>query len=319
MSTNKGLGRGLDALWNSTPKSNPAPAQTESNSGNTTLALDKISPNPNQPRRTFVEASLQELADSIKAQGIIQPLLVRPSGNGQYQIVAGERRWRAARMAGLKEVPVVISDMDDQNAMAAALIENLQREDLNPMEEAQALQALKDTLGLTQEELAARVGKSRPAIANALRLLQLDEAAQECLREGKISAGHARALLGVGNQDAAGKLLQHIINNALNVREAEDAAASFRDQGHFPWEPKPDSDDQANEGTSAGTEQAKKPSSPQDAALQDVARELRSLLPFKINIKGDMNEGRITFAYSSIEDLQSLLAKLGLNVERQGE
>ena len=184
MSANKGLGRGLEVLWGGN-------VATEKSEGqNNLIAIDAISPNPSQPRRHFDEEALKELAESIRAQGILQPLLVRPDGSGNYQIVAGERRWRAARMANLSKVPVVIREMSDKEVMAAALIENLQREDLNAIEEAQALKELRDALNITQEELAKRLGKSRPAIANAMRLLQLSESAQEDVRYGRMSAGH---------------------------------------------------------------------------------------------------------------------------------
>lgn len=210
--SSKGLGRGLDALLRRTDmgaarqeKNDTPEKETGTEHSPTLLPLSHLHANPSQPRQTFDAESLAELAASIREQGIIQPLLVRPLADrpGHYQIVAGERRWRAARQAGLGQVPVHVREMSDAEVMAAALIENLQREDLNPMEEAQALQQLRETLKLTQEALAARLGKSRPAIANALRLLQLSPAAQADLHHGRISAGHARCLLALGNDERA--------------------------------------------------------------------------------------------------------------------
>ena len=201
MSSSKGLGRGLDALFGgSAPKAEQEPGhETATN----TVPVTALRANPNQPRRHFDEAALRELAESIKSQGIIQPLLVRPlQEENTYQIVAGERRWRAAQMAGLKSVPVFVRQLTDKEVMAAALIENLQREDLNPIEEAEALQALREALELTQEELASRLGKSRPAIANALRLLQLSANARADIQAGRLSAGHARCLLGIDDMHA---------------------------------------------------------------------------------------------------------------------
>lgn len=210
-----GLGRGLDALFadNSVEENSSASAVK--------LSLNEIEPNKDQPRKTFDEKALSELADSIAQHGVIQPLLVRPMPDGSYQLVAGERRWRAARRAGLSEVPVVIREMSDSEMMELALIENLQREDLNPIEEAEGLQQLIDTYGLTQETAAARVGRSRPAIANALRLLSLPTPILELTREGKISAGHARALLSLGDEEKMMEIAEQILKKEISVREVE--------------------------------------------------------------------------------------------------
>ena len=226
MSINKGLGRGLDALFNGAAKSAEDVAPQK-------LQINEIMPNPAQPRRYFIDQSLQELADSILAQGILQPILVRPMDDGKYQIIAGERRWRAANLAGLNAVPVIVRSMNDTEAMAAALIENLQREDLNPIEEARALASLRETLDISQDELASRLGKSRPAIANAIRLLQLSQQAQDDVANGKLSPGHARCLLGIADQNMADALRIKILDTSMTVREAEKAAASFRDDGAF--------------------------------------------------------------------------------------
>ena len=210
-----GLGRGLDALFadNSVEENSSASAVK--------LSLNEIEPNKDQPRKTFDEKALSELADSIAQHGVIQPLLVRPMPDGSYQLVAGERRWRAARRAGLSEVPVVIREMSDSEMMELALIENLQREDLNPIEEAEGLQHLIHTYGLTQEAAAARVGRSRPAIANALRLLSLPTPILELTRDGKISAGHARALLSLNDEEKMVEIADQILKKEISVREVE--------------------------------------------------------------------------------------------------
>ena len=190
MASQKGLGKGLGALLQDFSDD-----VADSNSPYQLLPIYKVEPNPDQPRHDFDEAELQALADSIAVHGILQPLTVRETGSGYYQIIAGERRWRAARLAELNEVPVVIIEADDKKAMELALIENLQRQDLNPVEEALGYQSLIEEYGLTQEEAAAQVGKSRPAVANALRLLGLCPEVLERLRKGELSAGHARAIL----------------------------------------------------------------------------------------------------------------------------
>lgn len=211
----KGLGRGLGALIDDFSE---IPAQQQAV---TSLPLQKVEPNPNQPRRAFDETELQALADSIAEHGIVQPLAVRALENGYYQIIAGERRWRAARLAGLKEVPVVVLDADDQTVMELALIENLQRQDLNPMEEAEGYRVLMEEYGLTQEQAASRVGKSRPAVANALRLLALPQEVRAMVEDGTLSAGHARAVLTLPSERLQKAAAQKIIALRLSVRQAE--------------------------------------------------------------------------------------------------
>lgn len=210
-----GLGRGLDALF--ADNSIEEIASTSA----VKLKIMDIEPNRDQPRKIFDEDALAELADSIAKHGVIQPLLVRPMPDGSYQLVAGERRWRASRMAGLTEVPVVIKELSDDEAMALALIENLQREDLNAIEEAQGIKALMDTLSLTQDEAAERVGKSRPAIANALRLLKLPGSVIALVSDGKLSPGHARALLGFKDEQDIIETADLIIEKGLTVRDVE--------------------------------------------------------------------------------------------------
>ena len=213
-SKQKGLGRGLGALIDDFS----VPAAQEQI---TALPLQKIEPNPKQPRRTFDPEALQSLADSIAEHGVVQPLAVRDAGNGYYQIIAGERRWRAARLAGLTELPVVVLDADDRTVMELALIENLQRQDLNPMEEAEGYRVLMEEYGLTQEQAATRVGKSRPAVANALRLLALPDEVRAMVEEGTLSAGHARAVLTLNSQRLQKAAAQKIIALRLSVRQAE--------------------------------------------------------------------------------------------------
>lgn len=210
----RGLGRGLGALIDDFSVS---PAQETI----TKLPLQKVEPNPNQPRRSFDEEELQALADSIAEHGILQPLAVRALEGGYYQIIAGERRWRAARMAGLDEVPVVVLEADDRTVMELALIENLQRQDLNPMEEAEGYRVLMEEYGLTQEQAAARVGKSRPAVTNALRLLALPDEVREMVESGTLSAGHARAVLSLQSEKLQKAAAQKVIALRLSVRQAE--------------------------------------------------------------------------------------------------
>ena len=215
MASQKGLGKGLGALLGDFSEE---PAEK---SAYQLLPIYKVEPNPDQPRQDFDEAELQALSESISEHGIIQPLAVRELKSGYYQIIAGERRWRAARLAGLSEVPAVIIEADDRKVMELALIENLQRQDLNPVEEAQGYQSLIRDYGLTQEEAAARVGKSRPAVANALRLLGLSPEVLEKVRSGDLSAGHARAVLSLKTPKKQLEATQKIIALGLSVRQAE--------------------------------------------------------------------------------------------------
>ncbi len=215
MASNKGLGKGLGALLGDFDE------PIQENSPYKLLPIHKVEPNPDQPRRDFDEEELEALSESISVHGIIQPLTVRELISGYYQIIAGERRWRAARMAGLQEVPVVIVEADDKKAMELALIENLQRQDLNPVEEAMGYQSLMEEYGMTQEEAAGRVGKSRPAVANALRLLNLCPTVLEMVRNGELTAGHARAILVLKDERKQQQAAQRIHALGLSVRQAE--------------------------------------------------------------------------------------------------
>ncbi|MCI8554908.1 MAG: ParB/RepB/Spo0J family partition protein [Clostridiales bacterium] len=215
-----GLGKGLEALF--------AENATEEEGKTVVLRLLEIEPNRDQPRKQFDDEALRELADSIAQHGILQPLLVRPLTGGGYQLVAGERRWRAARLAGLEEIPVVVREMSDREAAELAMIENLQREDLNPMEEARGYQALMETYGMTQEQAAQAVNKSRPAVANALRLLSLPEPVAEMVGEGRLSAGHARAILSFSGEEEQLAAAASAVAEGLSVRELEKRARSAK-------------------------------------------------------------------------------------------
>ena len=215
MANSKGLGKGLGALMGDYLE------EPQQNSPYRLMPIHKIEPNPDQPRQDFDEDELSSLAESIALHGVVQPLTVRETPSGYYQIIAGERRWRAARIANLKEIPVVITEADDKKTMELALIENLQRQDLNPVEEALGYRSLMDEYGLTQEETASRVGKSRPAVANALRLLALPEKVLDMLRSGQLTAGHARAVLSLPTEKAQNEAAQKIAALGLSVRQAE--------------------------------------------------------------------------------------------------
>ncbi|MDR1733607.1 MAG: ParB/RepB/Spo0J family partition protein [Oscillospiraceae bacterium] len=218
-----GLGRGLDSLFMDNDLDQAAAA-----SGVTELRLSDVEPNANQPRTDFDPQALAELAASIKEQGVLQPILVRPLPEGMYQIIAGERRWRAARQAGLYAIPAIIKEMTDAQVMLAALVENLQREDLNPVEEAKGMRLLLDSLDITQEEAADRLGKSRAAVTNALRLLKLPEAVLEAVRTGELSGGHARALLSLEQAAEMESIAAIVIRDGLSVRDTEKYVKDFK-------------------------------------------------------------------------------------------
>lgn len=292
---NKGLGRGLDALF----KPNQSEGEEGGESGApATLALQLLEPNPKQPRLAFSEDSLRDLAASISQQGILQPILVRPGETpGRYQIIAGERRWRAARLAGLDEAPVIIREVGDQDALVMALIENIQREDLNPIERAGGLRAVKDALGLSQEELADRVGLPRGTISNLLRLLNLPESARDALISGSITMGHARCLASLPDEDTVAELLRKILADDMTVRDAEDAVGVWRESGQFPW---------------AGEMKIKR--QPRDPDMARLAKDIGSQLNCGARISGTREKGRISLAYESNEQLFELLEKLGLTL-----
>ncbi|NLZ46812.1 MAG: ParB/RepB/Spo0J family partition protein [Clostridiales bacterium] len=220
----KKLGQGMDLLFMDSVE--------DSGKETTTLRLSLIEPNKNQPRTHFDEESIVNLAESIRIHGVLQPLLVRPLESGAYQIVAGERRWRASRMAGLTEVPVVIKELDDRETAQIALIENLQREDLNPIEEAQGYRGLMLEFDMTQNEVAQTVGRSRAAISNSLRLLDLEESVQKMLVDGEITVGHGKVILGLNDLEEQKELAKSVVAKALTVRQTEQALIKIRDAGN---------------------------------------------------------------------------------------
>lgn len=275
-----GLGKGLNALMFENSVDDMVPTNS--------LSINEIIPNKDQPRKTFDEGALQELADSISQHGVLQPLLVRPLPTGGYQLVAGERRWRASRMAGLKEVPVVVKDLTDVETMEIAIIENLQREDLNPIEEAEGLQALIDKCGFTQEEVATSVGKSRPAIANSLRLLKLPVSVREMTKEGKISAGHARALLAFDNEAMICEAADNIIRNNLTVRDVERLA-------------------KMTEKTTTRRSGSKR----RDSFYDEVELSLTEVLGRKVKVYNGRGKGTLEIEFYSAEDLKEIANKLG--------
>ncbi len=344
-----GLGKGLDALIRETGGARETGGPRDSG-GVHKLPLGDIMPNPNQPRRKFSEKALEELAASIASQGLLQPILVRPLGEGRpgkYEIIAGERRWRACKIAGLVHIPVVVRSFNDQETLAAALIENLQREDLNPIEEALGVQMLKEEFGLSQEDLARRLGKSRPAVANCLRLLTLPEHCRKDIAEGKLSAGHARALLSVTQERAQEYLRNLILEENLSVREAEGLAATWKDTGNFmpelfvsgpgakgasnrPGDAPDDKDAAAAENQTPEEETAAahrdeaaemaasfappRPPAvrrPQSARLLEIQNRLHSALSVPVRVTGQETRGKISLSYGSKAELEALLARLG--------
>lgn len=281
MAKKAALGKGLGALM--------LENSTEDMVATNTLPISEIIPNKEQPRKTFDEAALDELADSIKQHGVLQPLLVRPLPNGGYQLVAGERRWRASRKAGLREVPVVVKELTDTETMEIAIIENLQREDLNPIEEAEGLQALIDKCGFTQEEVAASVGKSRPAIANSLRLLRLPKEVREMTRDGKISAGHARALISLDNDALIIEAAENVIQNKLTVRDVE-RLAKIKDKDK-----------------TVSQKRYKR----RDSFYDEVELTLSEVLGRKVKVYNGKGKGTLEIEFYSQEDLKNIANKLG--------
>lgn len=302
----RGLGRGLDSLLRSTREADIPSRDAKK------LALTQLVPGLHQPRKRFDDVALAELSTSIKNQGVVQPLIVRPKADTSpqlYEIVAGERRWRAAKLAGLTEVPVVICSYTDAEAMTVALVENLQREDLSPLEEAEALLALRQAHNLSQEELAAKLGKSRSAVANALRLLQLPELIKTGLAEGTLTAGHARALLPVTDEDIQKLLFEAVIRQDLSVRETEAAVDHWKRHGTLP-----DGLVDSVEERSKTEVQAKMPSrrAPKPQRLKELQQMLRQTVHHGASISGDEEKGRIALPYTSRGELEYLLNVLGM-------
>jgi len=302
----KGLGRGLDALLGDAPvaravedeppASGPGPRRE--------LPIEHLAPNPDQPRRVFAEDAIGELAESIKARGLLQPILVRPRGRDRYEIVAGERRWRAAQQAQLHKVAVVIRELTDEETAEIALIENVQRVDLSPIEEAQAYHRLADAYGRTQEEIARAVGKSRSHVANIMRLVNLPDRAREALAAGTITMGHARALLGAPDPDAA---CARLIAGDWSVRETEayvKSAANGAGPGASAGEDKSD-------GRGAGAASTSRAGGPKDADTRAAERELASILGLEVEIDHSRKgAGTVTIKYLTLDQLDDVCRRL---------
>ena len=286
MAKGKGLGRGLEAIFAEEVPAHNTPVG---------IRLSEIEPNPRQPRQDFEPVALEELAQSIRENGVITPITLRKTGD-TYQIIAGERRWRASRLAGLTEIPAIVLDVDENAAYALALIENLQREDLNPMEEAEGYRRLTQELGLTQEQAALRVGRSRPAVANALRLLSLPKSVEALLREKQLSAGHARALLPLEREEVMLKAAHTVLEQQLSVRQTEMLVKQLQK------EPK------------------EKPPRTPDIYVQDLERAMASLTGHKITIHPGAKKGKITIEYYGNEDLEAVCEALkGIRTDKTAE
>ena len=256
------------------------------------VPVSALKPNPEQPRRDFDEATLNELADSIRQKGVLQPVLAEASSDGTYIIIAGERRVRAARLAGLEKLPAIVRQFSPQEKLEIALIENVQREDLNPIEQALAYKRLMELAGLSQEQMAARVGKDRSTIANTLRLLKLPEEAQEAIGKGALSPGHARALLSLVNPADQQALFRRILSKGISVREAEDLAAELNG---------------GKRAAGKGTRGGQAPAPRKEPEIREVEQKLIEKLGTKVDVRGTGRKGRIEISYYSSEDLERLL------------
>lgn len=291
MSKKFGLGKGLGALI---PEEEGAVEQNKSQKYSVEanmISINLIKPNEGQPRKTFDEEKILQLSESIKEHGIIQPILLKKDGEN-YSIIAGERRWRAAKAAGLKEVPVIVMDIDDKGVLEVSLIENIQRQDLNPIEEAWAFRKLIDDFSFTQEELGKRIGKSRTALANTMRLLNLDPRVQEYLIDGVISEGHGRAILAVEDKDLQNRLAQKVIDDGLTVRETEKLIADIV----------------------KGKDRDEKPVKKAEANpyISDIKNRLEEKFDTKVLISNRNNKGKIEIEYYSNDDLQRIMDILSL-------
>ena len=281
MATGKGLGKGLNLIFNAGMTEQEVSGENPVKS----IRISEIEPNPGQPRHNFDQISLEELAQSIRENGVITPLTLRKNGD-KYQIIAGERRWRASRLAGLKEVPAHVIEADDRTAFALGLIENLQRQDLDPMEEAAGYKTLMEEYGMTQEQAAERVGKSRPAVANALRLLQLPEHIAALVSDRELSAGHGRAVLSLKDPVKQDKLVQLILQDNLSVREAEKLAAQLQ------------------------KESPEKVKAPKDIYVAQLEKDMTGFTGHKITISQKPKKGKLTIEYYGNQDLEAICEAL---------
>lgn len=281
MARKKGLGKGLEALFEDN--------STAVSQGAELVKISEIQPNKNQPRRDFDQEALETLADSIREHGVLQPLILRPVSTGGYQIVAGERRYRASRMAGLNEVPAIIRELNDTETMEIALIENLQREDLNPVEEALGYQELMERYDFTQEEVSRSVGKSRPAVANALRLLHLPEPVLKLVRDGSLSSGHARAILSAGEPERMNQLAEKTVREGLNVRAVEKLAKK---------QPKPEPEKRAQQFVA------------EHKFYEEMKLALEEALGRRVNIEAGKQKSRLVIEFYDEADLAGLAERL---------
>ena len=289
------LGKGLDALLGD-------PSLQNQDGGSVLLPIAQVEPGLNQPRKHFDEEALSDLSESIRQHGILQPLTVRRLASGYYQIIAGERRWRAARMAGLTQVPAMIVEADDRKVMELGLIENLQREDLNPMEEAMGYRALMKDYGLTQEEVSQQVSKSRSTVANAMRLLQLPQEVQWLIEQGNLSAGHGRAMLPLANPEVEIAMAEEIMRKNLSVREVEERVRRMR-----------------NEDIPDGPRRSGKRERTQEMYYRDAELRLTQELGRKVTITPGRKKGKLTLEYYDVDDLNALLAALNAMGRRKGK
>ena len=283
--TRRGLGKGLDALFQTYDSFAETDDRSEKDDKILEIKIHSIDPNMDQPRRSFNQESIEELSRSISEHGVVQPIIVKPMGN-RYTIIAGERRWRAARAAGLETIPVILKDIDEKQMLEIALIENLQRENLNPMEEADGINSLIKSYGLTQEQVAKRLGKSRPAISNALRLLNLPKEVRLMLEEDKITTGHARALLGLGNQEEIIEMARLIIKDQLSVRETERIIKKARKEK---------------------TSKKPKESSSKPSYILEIENRMEKSLGTRVTIQQGKKKGIIEIEYYSNEDLERII------------
>jgi ParB family chromosome partitioning protein len=302
MAASRGLGKGLDALFQKTASSQEeAGAEGEYR----LLSIDAIEANPQQPRKQISQSALEELSQSIRQQGLLQPILVRHRSGDRYQIVAGERRWRACKLAGLEEVPAILTELSDAESLVIGLIENLQREDLNPMEESEALHTLIRELDISQEALSEKIGRSRSSIANSLRLLHLDGDIQAALRSGRISTGQARTLLAVTDPEARLALFERVLQEQLTVREIEEIVDHWKQHGCLPQ-----------------VRSARRPSQTNDEPedrkrFLDYKRQLQKVLAdrfdTKVQVSGQKDKGAISIKFRSESELQTILSRLGID------
>lgn len=278
-----GLGKGLGALISE------GDIYDVGSPGFFLCPIEKIRPNPNQPRKEMNGPALKDLAASIKEKGILQPLVVREVNGGGYEIIAGERRWRAAQMAGIKSVPVVIKDVSPDEVLELALIENIQRQDLNPLEEARAYKRLIDEFGLTQAQVSSRVGRDRATVANFLRLLQLPDYARQDLLDGRLTMGHARALLMLEDEELRREMRDQIVSKALSVRQAEDLARRLLRQG-----------------SGSKTRQAPIP----DPDIENIAKELSASIGLSVKISHGQRGGRVEIQYKNLDEFERIIGRL---------